>query len=119
MPPRIHLVIALLLSLLFTPQAAMSVAQPDGAKMPGCGMTACQSGCCVEMPCCARFATDHRQPERVPAPQRVNAEFSALGLRNVPILFVRPRVESSLVLREEAMEAHTLPRLAATCIRLI
>ncbi|HEY2343295.1 MAG TPA: hypothetical protein VGH90_09715 [Chthoniobacteraceae bacterium] len=119
MPPRIHLVIALLLSLLFNPQAAMSVAQPEGAKMPGCGMTACQSGCCVEMPCCARFATNHRQPERAPAQQRVNAGFWTLAFRNPPVLFVRPLVESSLVLREEAREAHTLPRLAATCIRLI
>ena len=119
MPARAYLIITLVLSLLFTPQVPTATAQPVESKMPGCAMTTCMTGCCAQMACCVRSAKDQRQPARAPAPQRVNLELAALGLRTFTILYVLPAVERRLAPREDALAAHTLPRLAATCIQLI
>ncbi len=118
MPARVHLIIILVLSLLFTPQAPTAMAQPVESKMPGCAMTTCMTGCCAKMACCVRSAKDQPQPEQAPAPQRVNLELAAIGPRTFTILYVLP-VERRLAPREDALSAHTLPRLAATCIQLI
>ena len=119
MPARVYLIIALVLSLLFTPQMPTAMAQPVESKMPGCAMTTCVTGCCAQMACCVRSARDKPQPEQAPAPRRVNLELAALGLRTFTILYVLPAVERRLAPREDAQAAHTLPRLAATCIQLI
>ena len=119
MSARVYLIITLVMSLLFTPQVPTATAQPVETKMPGCAMTTCMTGCCAQMACCIRSAKDQRQPERVPAPQRVNLELAALGLRTVSILYVLPAVERRLAPRDDALAAHALPRLAVSCIQLI
>ena len=119
MPACAYLIITLVLSLLFTPQVPTATAQPVESKMPGCAMMTCMTGCCAQMACCVRSAKDQRQPERAPAPQRVNLELAALGLRTFTILYVLPAVERRLAPREDALAAHALPRLAVSCIQLI
>jgi hypothetical protein len=79
----------------------------------------CASGCCVQIACCVRSAQNSRQPEQAPAPPRVNLEFASLSFVDFSILYVLPKAERRLVIREDALAAHTGPRLAATCIRLI
>jgi hypothetical protein len=115
-PARILLIIAFVVSLLFSPQARP--AMPITAKMPGCMMMSCVSGCCVQMPCCTKSAQD-RQPEQAPAPARANLEFAAPSRHTFSLLYVRPALERRLAFREDAYAAHTLPRMAATCVRLI
>ena len=116
---RAHIILVLLLSLLFTTQAPIATAQPTGAKMPGCAMTTCISGCCSQMACCARSRQDPRHEEQTPAPHRINLEFVALGQQDFSVLYALPSAARRLVPREEAQGTHTLPRLAATCIQLI
>ena len=113
---RILLIIAFVASLLLNPQAGP--AMPAPAKMPGCAMMSCVSGCCQQMPCCAKSAQD-RQPEQAPVPSRANLDFAAPTLQTFSLLYMLPAVERPLAVRESAHAAHALPRLAATCIRLI
>ena len=119
MPARVYLVITLILSLLCAPQAATATVVPVKGTMPGCAKSACSSGCCAQMDCCAAFAQDQRQHEQEPASQPIGLDLTALTARIFSILHVFPRVERRLFLSEEVQAAHTLPRLAATCIQLI
>ena len=116
MSARILLIIALVSSLLFTPQARP--ATPAPVKMLGCPMMSCVSGCCAQMPCCAKSAQD-QQPEPASTPARANLDLAPASLLSFSILYVLPAVERRLVFREDAHAAHALPRMAAICIRLI
>jgi hypothetical protein len=71
------------------------------------------------MACCALFAEDQRRPEQAPARQPVGIDLAVLSARIFSILRVFPTAERRLFLSEEVRAAHTLPRLAATCIQLI
>ena len=82
-------------------------------------MTTCVTGCCAQMPCCARSAEDQRHEEQAPAPHRANLEFAALAHHGFSVLYALPAAARRLAPREAAQRAHTLPRLAATCIQLI
>jgi hypothetical protein len=119
MPARACLIITLVLSLLFTPQAANATTDPVKSAMPGCAMAGCVTGCCARMACCALFAEDQRRPEQAPARQPVGIDLAVLSARIFSILRVFPTAERRLFLSEEVRAAHTLPRLAATCIQLI
>ena len=100
---RALLIFTLVLSLLFAPQARPMMPAP--AKMPGCAMMTCMSGCCAQMACCAKSAQDRNAPDQSPASQRVSLELAALGLRTVTILHVLPAVERRLASREVAQAA--------------
>jgi hypothetical protein len=119
MSARTFLIFALLGSLLFSPQVRRGAPAPVAARMSGCGMTACKSGCCAQMSCCAVSAQDQGRQEQAPATQRAPLDLAALRPRTFAILHMLPGRERRFVIREEAQRAHTLPRLAATCIQLI
>jgi hypothetical protein len=116
---RTFLVFALLLSLLFNPQARSVAPAPVSTPMPGCAMTTCISGCCAQMGCCALSAQDRSGQEQSPAQPRMNLDLAVLSLRTFSVLYALPSGERRFVIREEEKRAHTLPRLAATCIQLI
>ena len=119
MSARTFLILTLVASLLFGPQARSAAPMPVEEKMPGCTMMNCVSGCCAQMACCVRSAQDQRRPEQAPAPQRVNLELAVLSLRTFTLLYLFPPMERSFVIRDEPHAAHALPTLAVTCIRLI
>lgn len=119
MSARTFLILTLVASLLFSPQARSAAPAPLEEKMPGCAMMNCVTGCCAQMACCVRSAQDQRRPEQAPAPQRVNLELAVLSLRTFSLLYLFPPTERSFVIRDEPHAAHALPTLAVTCIRLI
>ena len=119
MSARTFLILTLVASLLFGPQARSAAPMPVEKKMPGCAMMNCVTGCCAQMACCVRSAQDQHRPEQAPAPQRVNLELAVLSLRTFSLLYLFPTTERSFVIRDEPHAAHALPTLAMTCIRLI
>ena len=68
---------------------------------------------------CSFGAGSAARRSRRPAPHRSNIEFAALGQHDFSVLYALPAAARRLVPREAAQGAHTLPRLAATCIQLI
>jgi len=119
MSARTFLIFALLGSLLFSLRGRTVAPAPVSARMPGCAMTACLSGCCAQMSCCAVSAQDQGRQEQAPATQGAHLDLAAIRPRTFSILHALPRGERRFVIRKETQRAHTLPRLAATCIQLI
>jgi hypothetical protein len=117
MPFRTLIILTLFLTLLVS--AAGSASTPVRQEMPACGMNVCMNGCCGDMPCCAQSTQDTPVPERAPALQRSGFEFAANGLPTSFVLHALPVAERRFVIRDEAQAAHTLPRLAVSCISLI
>lgn len=114
---RLLLLFTVFLSLLLAPLARPAAGLPS--KVAGCAMLTCASGCCSQMPCCNRAAQEKSSPEQAPVSSQGGFELAAVALPTFPILYVLPVPERRLALREAAQSAHTLPRLAATCIQLI
>ena len=114
---RTLLTLALLLGLLLSPQtcpsavAAGSFAAPLGAK--------CGAACCPQTVSCDCAANDASRAQPTLAPAPVAFDAAALGLYAFTTLYVLPPAEHRLAPREMVVSAHTLPRLAATCIQLI
>ena len=112
------LILTLLLSLLFVTQARPA-ADSRAVKMPSCVAMVCMKPCCANMPCCATQPQHDPAPEQAPAPARGGVELAALAAQTFPFLYTLPAPQRRFVIRGEACAAHTLPPLAATCIRLI
>ena len=115
---RTHLILSLVVSLLVGLQA-----RPAGdfgaVKMPTCAAMACVKPCCASMVCCVTQPQRESTPEQAPAPSRGGVESADIAAQTFPFLYALPAPQRRFVIRDEAHAAHTLPPLAATCIRLI
>ena len=118
MSARAILILALILSLLCSPQAD-AAADARFAKMSGCMAMVCVKPCCASMVCCAAQPQREAAPEQAPAPSRGGVELALIAAHTVTFLYALPAPQRRFVIRDEACAAHTLPPLAATCIRLI
>jgi hypothetical protein len=119
MRARISIVILLILSLLLGAQAQW-MALPVEMKAGGiCATKDCARDCCANTACCK--TTEQQKSPQKPAPAQHNAQFqlATLGLRTWTILFLPPATRRPFVILDEVDAAHTLPPLAASCIRLI
>ena len=115
---RAFLILSLVLSLLCSPQAG-AAAEVRLAKMPGCVAMVCVKPCCVSMVCCTARPQRESAPNQAPAPSRGGVELALIAARTVTFLYALPAPQRCFVIWDEALAAHTLPLLAATCIRLI
>ena len=118
MSARAFLILTLLLSLLCSPKAGAGV-DVRFAKMPGCVAMVCVKPCCASMACCTAQPARESAPEQAPAPSRGGVELALIAAHTVTFLYALPAPQRRFVIRDEARAAHTLPPLAATCIRLI
>ena len=118
MSARAFLILSLVLSLLCSPQAGAS-ADVRLAKMPGCVAMVCVKPCCASMACCTAQPQRESAPKQVPAPSRGGVELALIATHTITFLYALPAPQRCFVMRDEARAAHTLPPLAATCIRLI
>ena len=112
------LILTLLLSLLFVTQARLA-ADSRVVKMPSCVAMVCTKPCCANMPCCATQPQRDPAPEQAPAPARGGVEPAFIAAHTFSFLYALPAPERRFVIRDEARATHTLPPLAATCIRLV
>ena len=115
---RAFLILSLVLSLLCSPQAGAS-ADVRLAKMPGCVAMVCVKPCCASMACCAAQPQRESAPNQAPAPSRGGVELALIATHTITFLYALPAPQRCFVIRDEIHAAHTLPPLAATCIRLI
>ena len=111
---RILLILALVLSPL-----ALPAADSRAVKMPACAAMVCAKPCCASMACCVAQPQRESAPEQAPAPVRGGVESADIAAQTFPLLYALPAPLRRFVIRDEACAAHTLPPLAATCIRLI
>ena len=111
---RILLIFALVLSPL-----ALPAADSRAVKMPACAAMVCVKPCCASMVCCAAQPQRDPAPAQAPAPSRGGIEQAVIAAHTFSFLYALPAPERRFVIRDEALAAHTLPPLAATCIRLI
>ena len=112
------LILTLIVSLLFVTQAR-PVADSRVVKLPSCVAMVCMKPCCANMPCCATQPQRDPAPKQAPAPSRGGVELAAIAAHTFSFLYALPAPERLFVIGDEARAAHTLPPLAATCIRLI
>ena len=112
------LILMLIVSLLFVTQARPE-ADSRAVKIPSCLAMVCMKPCCANMPCCATQPQRDQAPEQAPAPVRGGVELAAIAAHTFSFLYALPAPERRFVIRDEACAAHTLPPLAASCIRLI
>ena len=110
--------ILLLLALVLSP-LALPAADSRAVKMPSCVAMVCAKPCCASMVCCAAQPQHESAPEQAPAPSRAGVESADIATHTVIFLSALPAPQRCFVMRDEAQAAHTLPPLAATCIRLI
>jgi len=115
---KTSLILTLIVSLLFVTQARPA-ADSRAMKMPACAAMICAKPCCANMPCCAVQPQREPAPEQAPAPSRGGVESADIAAHTFSFLYALPVPERRFVIRDEARAAHTLPPLAATCIRLI
>lgn len=117
---RIPLILALIVSLLFVTQA-QPMAMPVEMKQGGmCAGMQCLRGCCANTTCCA--VVEQKQGPETPAPpqtQHHDVQFVAIELRAYTLLLPPPAPRCPVVIHDDTWAAHTLPPLAASCIRLI
>ena len=115
---KTSLILTLIVSLLFVTQAR-PVANSRALKMPSCVAMVCTKPCCANMPCCATQPQRDPAPEQAPAPARGGVEPAFIAAHTFSFLYALPAPERRFVIRDEARATHTLPPLAATCIRLV
>ncbi len=115
---RTFLILTLVLSLLCSPRSGVA-ADARFAKMPGCAARVCVQPCCASMACCTAQPARESAPKQAPAPSRGGVESADIAAHPVTFLYALPAPQRCFVIRDEALAAHTLPLLAATCIRLI
>ena len=110
--------ILLLLALVLSP-LALPAADSRAVKMPSCVAMVCAKPCCASMACCAGQPQRESAPKQAPAPSRGGVESADIAAQTFPFLYALPAPQRRFVIRDEACAAHTLPPLAASCIRLI
>ena len=110
--------ILLLLALVLSP-LALPAADSRAVKMPSCVAMVCAKPCCASMACCVAQPQRESAPEQAPAPSRGGVESADIAAQTFPFLYALPAPQRRFVIRDEARAAHTLPPLAASCIRLI
>ena len=115
---KTSLILTLIVSLLFVTQARPA-ADSRAVKMPACVALVCVKPCCASMACCVTQPQRESAPEQAPAPSRGGVESAVLAAHTFSFLYALPAPERRFVIRDEARAAHTLPPLAASCIRLI
>lgn len=115
---KTSLILTLIVSLLFVTQARPA-SDSRAVKMPSCMAMVCVKPCCANMSCCATQPQRDPAPEQAPAPSRGGVELAVVAAHTFPFLYALPAPQRRFVIRDEARAAHTLPPLAATCIRLI
>ena len=119
MSVKFSIFIVLVISLLAAPLAQRVTAEPAAVKMPGCAMMNCMNGCCAMMPCCAKSHREQPQPIQAPVPPRTDAQFAAVGLHVVSLVYELPAPMHTFVILDEATVGHAMPPLAVNCIQLI
>ena len=118
MRARISIVILLILGLLLGAQAQW-MTLPVEMKLGGiCATKHCASGCCANTACCKTTEQQKTPQTPTPAQQNPHLQLATIGLRWT-ILFLPPAPRQPFVILDEIGAAHTLPPLAASCIRLI
>lgn len=115
---KTSLILTLIVSLLCVTQAR-SAADSRAVQMPSCAAMVCMKPCCANMPCCATQPQHDPAPEQAPAPSRGGMELTVIAAHTFSFLYALSAPARRFVIRDEARAAHTLPPLAATCIRLI
>ena len=115
---RTFLILSLIVSLLAGPQACPA-ADSRGMKSPACTAAACSKPCCAGTACCATHPQRDPAPVQAPAPSRGGMDMALIGADTLSFLYALPAPQRRFVIRDEIHAAHTLPPLAANCIRLI
>jgi hypothetical protein len=116
---RTSLILALIVSLLFIGQAR-PMAMPVEMKQGGaCAAMQCARGCCANAVCCAVVEQEQAPPTPAPPQQDQDVQLAPLEARFDSFLFTPPAPRRPVVIRDDRNAAHTLPPLAASCIRLI
>ena len=119
MPARLSIILALIVSLLFGAQAR-PVMLPAEMKPGGmCAGMQCERGCCSDVACCEAMERQKAPQAPTPAPPNTHVQLATIGLRTYTILFIPPTPRCPVVIPDEASTAHTLSRLAVSCIFLI
>jgi len=101
--------------------ATPSANLPAELKKDGpCAEMHCARGCCANTVCCA--VVQQKQAPQTPTPppqQHFDLQFGLAELRTFVLLPPPPAPRSVFVTLDETHAAHSLPPLAANCIRLI
>lgn len=79
----------------------------------------CASACCDDLACCVQSAQEKSQPAPMQAPPRSATMLAAILPSVFSLLYELPPSERKFVIPAGLVEAHALPPLAASCIRLI
>jgi hypothetical protein len=112
-------------AILFTVVVAMLV-RPMQLPAASCILSnapsqeGCKMDCCANKTCCA-ISKKNRGPVSQPLVQNGAAKEQVLGLNTAPAIssHVQPFAAGPIVCGTVPVRAHSLPPLAATCIRLI
>ena len=115
---KAFLILALFISLLFVTQAQPVVLPVEMKQGGGCAGMQCVSGCCANLACCKVMEQQKTPQPPAATPQSNPVQLATIGLRVSSFLFRPPVRRHSLIVRDEAGAAHTLPPLAVTCIWL-
>jgi len=117
---RTSLILALILGLLFATQARPVVMPVEMKQGGGCAAMQCARGCCANTACCS--AIEQKQAPQTPAPPQQyhqDMQLVALELRAFTLVLTPPASRRPVVIHDDIWTAHSLPPLAASCIRLI
>lgn len=120
MHARISLICMMIVSLLFVTQAQPMVMAVEMKQGAACGAMPCAGGCCANKACCK--VSEQKQAPQTPAlprPQHQHGQFLTLELRAFILLLPPSAPRRPVVIHDDSWTAHTLPPLAANCIRLI
>jgi hypothetical protein len=116
---KTSLILTLIVSLLFVPQAR-PLALPVEMKQGGmCAGMDCARGCCTNRACCEMVEQQKAPPTPAPAPQSTPVQLVTIGPRADTLFLIPPTPRRPLVILDEASTPHTLTPLAVSCIRLI
>ena len=111
------LLIALLVISHFVAAQGWATGQAEEQRRE-CPVMSCAPAPCAGMPCCAVVPQAPRTPEPASAP-RATVDLAPVSCPTFSILYTLPDAVRHEVVHESARLPHALPRLAASCIRLI
>ena len=115
---RTSLIFTMILSLLLTAQA-LPAARPLVKSTPvGCVETPCVNGCCSSKACCE--GSQQQQAPQSPTPLVPRPELQlAVDSQVFALLHALLPATRDFIILDEVSGGHSLPPLAASCIRLI
>jgi hypothetical protein len=116
---KASIILTLIVSLLFATQAPGWTLPAQMKAGGGCAQMQCMQGCCAAKACCHVTEQQPVPQQSTPAPRNVQLPEATLDLHAWTFLFLPPAARRPFVIHDEVSAAHTLPPLAASCIRLI